>query len=406
MGQIINSILDTDLYSFSIQYLYLQKFPRAKGTFKFKDRSNTVYPEGFAEKVMSEVRKMDNLQLQDDEAEWMENKLYYFPKWYITTFLKGYRFNSKEVSLWQDEEGHLHGEIKGYLWRTLFWEEPILAIVSELYHKEIGEVADLQEVAEITRRKFEKFQLHGITFSDFGTRRRFSFAVQETVVKVFDDLSKLYARGTSKDRICFKGTSNTYLAFKYDLTPIGTMAHQIVSAIGALFGYKEANYLAMENWFDVYNADLGIFLYDTYGWDAFEKNFAKKHALLYDGLRVDSGDNIDQLEKIIAKYISLGIGPSTKSVVFSNALTTDDAVQIHLKVRGRIKDSYGIGTHFTCDIPGVKPLNIVIKLDEVSITEKTETKKAVKLSNDFGKYTGDADEVQIALLTLGIKNKK
>ena len=210
MGQIINSILDTDLYSFSIQYLYLQKFPRAKGTFKFKDRSNTVYPEGFAEKVMSEVRKMDNLQLQDDEAEWMENKLYYFPKWYITTFLKGYRFNSKEVSLWQDEEGHLHGEIKGYLWRTLFWEEPILAIVSELYHKEIGEVADLQEVAEITRRKFEKFQLHGITFSDFGTRRRFSFAVQETVVKVFDDLSKLYARGTSKDRICFKGTSNTY----------------------------------------------------------------------------------------------------------------------------------------------------------------------------------------------------
>lgn len=108
---------------------------------------------------MSEVRKMDNLQLQDDEAEWMENKLYYFPKWYITTFLKGYRFNSKEVSLWQDEEGHLHGEIKGYLWRTLFWEEPILAIVSELYHKEIGEVADLQEVAEITRRKFEKIPI-------------------------------------------------------------------------------------------------------------------------------------------------------------------------------------------------------------------------------------------------------
>lgn len=404
MGQIINSILDTDLYSLSIQYFYLQKFPRAKGTFKFKDRSKTVYPEGFAEKVMSEVRKMDNLQLQDDEAVWMEEKLYYFPKWYLTTFLKGYRFNSKEVNIWQDEDGHLHGEIKGYLWRTLFWEEPILAIISELYHREIGDVADLHTVAELTRKKFEKFQLYGISFSDFGTRRRFSFAVQETVVKTFDDLSKMYARGTSKERVCFNGTSNVYLAFKYNLTPIGTMAHQLVSAIGALFGYKEANYLAMEYWFDVYNADLGIFLYDTYGWDAFEKNFAKKHALLYDGLRVDSGDNIEQLEKIISKYESLGIDPSTKSIVFSNALTTEDAINIHLKIKGRMRDSYGIGTHFTCDIPGVKPLNIVIKLDEVSITEKTEIKKTIKLSNDVGKNTGDSDEVYLALRTLRIKN--
>lgn len=403
MERIIKSMLDCDLYSFSLCYLYLQKFPRAKSKFKFKDRNDTVYPKGFAEKVMSEIKKMDELRFQDDEIAWMENKLYYFPKWFITTFLKGFHFDSNEVKIWQDEKGHLECEMLGYLWRTLFWEEPILAIISELYHKEIGEVADLKEVEESTRHKFEKFQFHGMTYSDFGTRRRFSFDVQETVVKTFDSLSKIYARGTGNSKTGFKGTSNVYLAFKYNLTPIGTMAHQYISAIGALFGYKEANYLAMEYWFDVYNADLGIYLYDTYGWNSFEKNFSKKWALLYDGLRVDSGDNIEMLENIVEKYKMLGLDSSNKSVVFSNALTTNSAIDVHLKVKGRVKDSYGIGTHFTCDIPGVKPLNIVIKLDEVSITELTEVRKCVKLSCDYGKYTGNEDEVNLALKTLNIK---
>lgn len=402
MEQIIKSILDQDLYSFSIQYFYLQKFPRAKGKFKFTDRNKTVYPEGFADRVMQQLQMMDNLSLGDDEAMWLKEKLYYLPQWYLTSFLQGFKFDSKEVDIWQDERGHLHCEINGYLWRILMWEEPILAIVSELYHQEIGDVADLQEVAESTRKKFEKFQLHGISFSDFGTRRRFSYAVQETVVRTFDELSRLYARGTGKERICFRGTSNVYLAYKYDLTPIGTMAHQLISAIGALFGYKEANFLAMKYWFEIYQADLGIFLYDTYGWEAFEKNFTKKDALLYTGLRVDSGDNIEQLENIIKKYESLKIDPSTKDIVFSNALTTDDAIAIHLEVKGRMRDSYGIGTHFTCDIPNVKPLNIVIKLDEVSITEKSETYKVIKLSNDYGKFTGNEKEIKTALMSLNL----
>lgn len=396
MENIIKSILDTDSYSFSIQYFYLQKFPRAIGKFKFKDRNNTVYPEGFAEKVMEEVRKMENLQLTDSEASWMEEKMYYFPKWYISTFLKGYRFDSNEVRIWQDLNGHLECEITGYLWRILFWEEPLLAIISELYHREVGDVADLDEVAQTTREKFMKFQMHGINFSDFGTRRRFSFDVQDVVVKTFTDLSKLFANGTGKDHVCFNGTSNVYLAHKYNITPIGTMAHQVVSGIGALFGYKEANYISMEYWYDVYGADLGIYLYDTYGWGSFSRNFSKKHAMLYSGLRVDSGDNIEQFEKIMSKYKSLGIDPSTKSIIFSNALTTDDAIDIHLKVGGRMKDSYGIGTHFTCDIKNVKPMNIVVKLDEIAITEKSQTQKAIKISNDSSKACGDINEIDIA----------
>lgn len=402
MSGIIKSILDTDAYSFSIQYFYLNKFPRAVGKFKFTDRNNTVYPEGFAEKVKEELKKMEELCLSDEEALWMEEKMYYLPKWYISVFLKGYRFDSNEVNIWQRSDGTLCCEISGYLWRILMWEEPILAIISELYHKEKNEVADLYKVAEDTRAKFMKFQMHGINFSDFGTRRRFSYDVQDTVVNTFRDLAKLFANGTTKKYVCFNGTSNVYLAHKYDLTPIGTMAHQVVSGIGALFGYKEANYMSMEYWYDVYGADLGIYLYDTYGWKAFTMNFSKKHAMLYSGLRVDSGDNIEQLEKIIAKYKSLGIDPSTKNIIFSNALTTDEAVDLHLKVRGRMKDSYGIGTHFTCDIPGVKPMNIVIKLEEISITEKSAKQKAIKLSNDASKACGDEFEIDIARKTFNI----
>lgn len=405
MSGIIKSILDTDSYSFSIQYFYLQKFPRAVGSFKFKDRNNTVYPAGFAEKVMEELKKMEELSLSEEEAKWMEEKMYYFPKWYISTFLKGYRFDSSEVNIYQDMNGRLHCTINGYLWRILMWEEPILAIISELYHKEIGDTADLDEVVDNTRKKFMKFQMHGINFSDFGTRRRFSFDVQDTVVKTFTELSRLFAKGTCKKYVCFNGTSNVYLAHKYDITPIGTMAHQVVSGMGALFGYKEANYMSMEYWYDVYGADLGIYLYDTYGWDAFQMNFSKKHAMLYSGLRVDSGDNMEQFEEILNKYKSLGIDPSTKSIIFSNALTTDEAVDIHLKVRGRMKDSYGIGTHFTCDIPNVKPMNIVIKLDKIAITEKSPLESAIKLSNDASKACGDENEIEIAKKTFNIETE-
>lgn len=405
MSGIIKSILDTDSYSFSIQYFYLQKFPRAVGSFKFKDRNNTVYPAGFAEKVMEELKKMEELSLSEEEAKWMEEKMYYFPKWYISTFLKGYRFDSSEVNIYQDMNGRLHCTINGYLWRILMWEEPILSIISELYHKEIGDTADLDEVVDNTRKKFMKFQMHGINFSDFGTRRRFSFDVQDTVVKTFTELSKLFAKGTCKKSVCFNGTSNVYLANKYDITPIGTMAHQVVSGMGALFGYKEANYMSMEYWYDVYGADLGIYLYDTYGWDAFQMNFSKKHAMLYSGLRVDSGDNMEQFEEILKKYKSLGIDPSTKSIIFSNALTTDDAIDIHLKVGGRMKDSYGIGTHFTCDIPNVKPMNIVIKLDKIAITEKSPLESAIKLSNDASKACGDENEIEIAKKTFNIETE-
>ena len=177
---------------------------------------------------------------------------------------------------------------------------------------------------------------------------------------------------------------------KYDLVPIGTMAHEFVCAIAGMYGPQMANYMAMEAWANTFRGALGTFLYDTYGWRIFSLNFSEDYANLFKGLRVDSGDNYEQLDKICRKYRSLGIDPRTKQVIFSNALDTDRAIAIQEYASTRCQPSFGIGTHFTNDFPGVKARNIVIKLIAVKITESwTFYNDTCKLSEDHGKYTGD-----------------
>ena len=158
----------------------------------------------------------------------------------------------------------------------------------------------------------------------------------------------------------------------------------------------------MDYWQEVYAGSLGVFLYDTYTRKAFFQNFTTLHAKLFDGLRVDSGDNIEALEEIIAKYKELGIDPAQKSIIFSNGLNVNEAISIHEAVAGRMQDSYGIGTHLTCDVDNVKAMNIVVKLTAAKITEKRTWKKVVKLSDDLGKYTGDPEEIEICKKTLEI----
>lgn len=398
---IITSLLDNDLYTFTVAYLYLQKFPRAIVTYKFHDRNNTVYPDNFANLLKEQIKAMEDISIKDNEISFMKRKCYYLPTWFYT-FLKGYKFDSNEVNVEQDSEGHLSIEITGYAWRTVFWEVPILAIISELYHFMNGDNEKLVIFDQIRKvhDKCADLLENGLIFSDFGTRRRYSMQVQDVVVSTFQETDKLYAEKDGKGH--FVGTSNVYLAEKYDLIPVGTMSHQVIMLCGALFGYQEANYLAMEYWQKVFNSDLGIFLYDTYGWEAFQKNFSKKHAMLFSGLRVDSGDNFEAVDKIIKKYEELGIDPKTKQVTFSNGLTTEDAIKIHKYVNGRVIDNYGIGTHFTCDIDGVKPMNIVIKLAKAQMTEKTEVRNCIKISDDLPKATGDAEEIELCKKTLKI----
>ena len=343
---------------------------------------------------------MENIALSDEESAYMHRKCYYFPSWFYT-FLRGYRFNADEVSVEQDAEGHLHITIEGLLWKTIFWEVPILAIVSELKHILDGDMACYDAAREYDKslEKARRLIEHGLLFAEFGTRRRFAFEHQDMIIRSLIAAKHAFAQ----EKGSFVGTSNVYFAMKYDLTPIGTMSHQLISFCGAIFGYKEANFLAMRYWQEAFDSDLGTFLYDTYGWNAFQENFSKKYAKLFDGLRVDSGDNLGAVDKIVKKYTQLNIDPMTKTLTFSNGLTVDEAIDIHRYCEGKIRSNYGIGTFLTSDITDVEPMNIVIKLTAAKLTEKKDWQKAIKLSDDQGKYTGDPDEVEIAKRTLNIQ---
>ena len=399
--QLIRHLTDNDLYTFSVCYFYLHRFPRAWGRYTFVDRNNSVYPPGFAALVKEQVGLMAGIRVSDEEIEFMRRKCYFLPLWFYT-FLKGYRFDPAEVSVHQDEAGRLSISVEGLLWKAVFWEVPLLAIVSELRHRVNGDLETYDPKREYARSlaKGRELAEDGLLFAEFGTRRRYSFAHQDLVNQSLVEAAGAAGAG-GQGR--FTGTSNVYLAMRRNLTPMGTMSHQVISFCGATFGYREANFLAMDYWQEAFDSDLGTFLYDTYGWNAFRENFSKKQAKLFDGLRVDSGDNFAAVDKICAKYRELGIDPLSKTLTFSNGLDAAEARAIHRYCRGRIRDNYGIGTFLTGQVEGTKPSNIVIKLTEVRLTEKKAWQKAIKLSDDPGKYTGDLAEVELACRTLGLK---
>ncbi|MCM1490540.1 MAG: nicotinate phosphoribosyltransferase [Muribaculum sp.] len=395
MRQIINHFTDDDLYKFTMCCAVIDNYPRTQVKYKFNDRDNTVYPQGFAKLVMDQIRMLESLVITDEEIAFMRRKCNYIPAWFMS-YLRGFRYDSRWVKVWQDEDGHLHIEFEGTWSNTIMLEVKVLAIVSELYYIVTGEAKkfDYDAYYDKSQSKAKRLIEAGCSFSDFGTRRRASFEAQETCVKA---MKECLAKGKGR----FAGTSNVYLAMKYDLTPIGTMAHELVCAIAGMYGPLMANHIAMKVWSNTYRGALGTFLYDTYGWQIFSLNFSEDYANMFKGLRVDSGDNYDQLDKIEAKYRALSIDPTSKQVVFSNGLNVDEAISIQQYAGGKCIPSFGIGTHFTNDFPGVKPMNIVIKLLSVKITESWPFYSTTcKLSEDKGKYTGDTDTVSRFMQTL------
>lgn len=407
MKQIITHFTDNDLYTFTCMYYILQKYPRAEVEYTFFDRNKTVYPEGFAELLQEQMNNMVNVVITDEEIEFMKKKCYFLPTWFIDTFLKGFRFNPKELTISQDEEGHLDVKVKGKWWSTIIWEMPILSTVSELMHQINGdfEKYNLDEERRKLVGKAKEALSNGLFIADMGTRRRFSKEHQELAVQAFDyvDRKNRYEgklTGTFYEGK-FTGTSNVYLAMKYDLTPIGTMSHQLISFEENVSGVFECNYNVMKKWSDVFDGDLGCYLYDCFGDKVFFNNLSKKMAMLFRGTRVDSGVEEEQFAKLKDKYLSLGIEPSTKQIVFSNGLNIDRAIEIHKHVNGETQDSYGIGTFLTCDVTDCKPMNIVVKLTKSRITESREWHDCVKLSCDKGKTLGNKDKCNYLLSVIG-----
>ncbi|MBP5389423.1 MAG: nicotinate phosphoribosyltransferase [Bacteroidales bacterium] len=385
MKPIITHFTDNDLYTFTCQYYILEKYPRAEVEYTFFDRNAQVYPEGFAEQLREQVDHMQEVAITEEEIDFMVRRCPFLPLWYFT-FLRGYRFNPREVRISQDAEGHLQVGVRGKWFSAIMWEMPILSCVSELMHIHRGDIdrydAALEE--ERARRKSEQIFGGGLTLGDMGTRRRLSFAHQDMVVRV---MKEVYDSREWPGR--FTGTSNVWLAMKHDCSALGTMSHQLISFEENVSGVFECNFNVMKKFSDVYDGDNGIFLYDCFGDKVFFSNLSKRMAMMYKGLRVDSGDEEEQTEKIIEKYQSLGIDPATKQVCYSNGLNIERALEIHRYVAGRVQDSYGVGTFLTCDVTGCEPMNIVLKLTRSRITESREWHDCVKLSCNLSKTLGN-----------------
>lgn len=401
MHRIITHFTDDDLYKFTMCCAVIDNYPRTMVKYRFTDRDNTVYPAGFAAELERQIAMLESVVITDEEIAFMRRRCSYIPGWFYS-YLKGFRYDRRRVRVSQDPAGHLDVEFEGPWSETILLEVKVLAIISELYYMMTGETSklDYDDFYRRSAAKARRMLDEGCVFSDFGTRRRASFEAQDTCVRAMAQEQK--ANG---GRGRFVGTSNVYLAMKYDLTPVGTMAHELICAVAGMYGPQMANYIAMRTWSGTYRGALGTFLYDTYGWRIFSLNFSEDYANMFKGLRVDSGDNYRELELIVEKYRSLNIDPSTKQIVFSNGLDVDEAIRINRYAKGRCLPSFGIGTHFTNDFPGVRPRNIVIKLIAVKITESWPFYcSTCKLSEDQGKYTGDEATVRRFLEALHLKS--
>lgn len=389
--QIINHFTDDDLYKLSMCCAVIDNFPRAQVKYHFVDRNDTVYPTGFADELNRQIILLEQVTITEEEIVFMRRKCYFIPDWFYT-YLKGYRFKHEWVKAWQDDKGLLHIEFEGCWADTILLEVKVLAIISELFYIMTGQTDKLnyEEYYEKTYHKAERLLKAGCVFSDFGTRRRASFEAEETVIKAMKD-----CYNSRKWKGKFVGTSNVYLAMKYDLVPVGTMAHEFICAIGGMYGPQMANHIAMNRWRNTFRGALGTYLYDSFGWDIFDHNFSEDFANQFKGLRVDSGNNFEQLHKIVKKYQSLGIDPRTKQIIFSNALDTDRAIEIQQYAQKLCQPSFGIGTHFTNDFEGVEPMNIVIKLVAAKITESWDFyNDTCKISEDKGKHTGKPEVIR------------
>lgn len=348
----LTSILDNDFYKFTMQFAVVKLFPKAQARYRFINRGQHQFPEGFDSLLKEAISGMASLKLTKAEKDFLRAKCPYIDPTYLD-FLQGYRYDPEEVNIAQTG-GDLSVTIEGYWYRTILWEVPIMSLICQLYYEAAGlsRIPD-EEVCQVVTDKMEKYDKLNITIADFGTRRRHSYTVHDLVIRTL----KNHPSQT------FIGTSNVHFAMKYETTPIGTHAHEWFMFHAAKYGYKMANLLGLEHWADVYRGDLGIALSDTYTTEVFFRQFDKKLSKLFDGVRHDSGDPIVFAQMTIDHYKKLGIDPESKTIIFSDGLDYDKVDHIVQFCEGKIGYSFGIGTDFTNDV-GLSRMNIVLKMVE------------------------------------------
>ncbi|MGF6693306.1 nicotinate phosphoribosyltransferase [Metapseudomonas resinovorans] len=355
-GRIVQNLLDTDFYKLTMMQAVLHNYPNAEVEWEFRCRNDEDLTPYLAE-IRYQIEQLADISITPDQLNFLERIPFIKPD--FTRFLSLFRFNLRYLQL-GIEDGQLCVRLRGPWLHVILFEIPLLAIISEVRNRYRYRDVRLVQAREQLYRKLDWLkanatdeELEGFQLADFGTRRRFSYRVQEEVVHIL----KRDFPGR------FVGTSNVHLAREYDLKPIGTMAHEWLMAHQQL-GPRliDSQIAALDCWVREYRGLLGIALTDCINMQAFLTDFDLYFAKLFDGLRHDSGDPLQWAEKAIRHYEKLGIDPLTKTLVFSDGLDLPRALALYRALRGRIHVSFGIGTNLTCDIPGVEPMNIVIKM--------------------------------------------
>lgn len=357
--QIITSLIDQDLYKITMMQVALLYYPTAVVRHEFRLRNKDVNLTSFADQIRDQINALDNLSFQPSELNYLQSLRFIRPE--FIPFLKLYRFDHSQIEI-KVQNGELTISTHGPWWQTILYEIFVLSIVNEIYFQDkIKNISRYEEakIAEEGRKRLnQKLDLikdvDGFQFIEFGTRRRFSKEWQREVV---DHMLHYLPEGR------MVGTSNILLARDFNLKPIGTMAHEYLQAFQGLnnCALAQSQEKALEVWSDFYKGDLGIALTDVINMDSFLKAFNLKEAKLFDGLRHDSGQPIIWGEKAIDHYKKLNINPMHKSLVFSDGLNFEKALNIFNHFNGKINTSYGIGTNITNDL-GFTPLNIVMKM--------------------------------------------
>jgi nicotinate phosphoribosyltransferase len=362
---IIQSLLDTDLYKFTMMQVVLHHFPGARVEYRFKCRNPGIDLARFANEIRDEVRGLCSLHFQDAELAYLRSMR--FIKSDFVDFLGLFRLNEKYISITPRPSGELEISIAGPWLHTILFEIPVLAIVNEVYFRNTQKEPGIAEGRRRLDTKIGQLQaedLADLKIADYGTRRRFSKTWHEEVLRTLSErLGAVTAPAQAGARLPqFAGTSNVLFAMKLGLLPLGTMAHEYLQACQALGPrLRDSQVFGFESWAREYRGDLGIALSDVYGMSAFLRDFDLYFCKLFDGARHDSGDPFQWGERMLAHYIANRVDPRTKTLIFSDSLTVPRTIELYRQFRGRCQLAFGIGTNLTNDL-GWEPLQIVIKM--------------------------------------------
>ena len=380
LPRIINSLLENDLYKFSMGQAIYHQFSGYKTTWTFKCRNKDVlFTLDMVEEIIEQIKAYCNLRFTEDELQYL-NGIQWLKGSYID-FLRLWQPRFEDFEITTDAECGLSIETKGTWLNTSMYEIPVLAIVNEVYFRMAYDYDDLirsfRERLELKVSALESKQCFLSTFSEFGLRRRLSAEAQELAVQRLTEMMNSTKYPTST----FIGTSNVYLAKKHGVKPVGTMAHEWIMCVGQ-GNHKHnpaySNWYALDAWVKEYGILNGTALTDTITTDCFLKDFKLTYSTLFSGVRHDSGDPKEWGDKMIEHYKSLGIDPMTKTLLFSDSLNFAKANDLFWYFKDRAKVAFGIGTYLSNDTH-VPALNIVMKVT------KCNGQDVAKISDTPGK---------------------